>query len=148
MIRAVAPILALTALAACQPAQEPVTANETAPANDSADQAFAAAIPDAMHGRWGLVPADCTTGRGDEKGLLTITADTLTFYESRARLTAARDAGADRVTGDFAFTGEGQEWTRTITFTLGENGAALLRADADAPADGGPQRLTYRKCPA
>ncbi|HEX6218205.1 MAG TPA: hypothetical protein VFZ35_02900, partial [Sphingomicrobium sp.] len=44
----------------------------------------AAAIPAFLHGRWGLTPGDCTSTRGDNKGLLTITAERLEFYESRA----------------------------------------------------------------
>ncbi len=43
------------------------TSTETADAN-------AKTIPAALHGRWGMVPADCTSTRGDNKGLLTITA--------------------------------------------------------------------------
>src|SRR6478752_2914554 len=50
-----------------------------------ADPAPAAmAIPAALQGRWGLTPADCMSGRSDAKGLLTIAADGLQFYESRA----------------------------------------------------------------
>ena len=36
----------------------------------------------ALQGNWGMVPADCTSTRGDNKGLLRITATTLQFYES------------------------------------------------------------------
>src|SRR6476659_3156800 len=35
-----------------------------------APDAAAAAIPAALHGRWGLTPGDCTSTRGDAKGLL------------------------------------------------------------------------------
>ena len=32
-------------------------------------------IPAAFHGRWGMVPADCTSTRGDNKGLITVDAE-------------------------------------------------------------------------
>ena len=53
----------------------------------------ASSIPAALQGRWGLTPADCMPGRSDAKGLLTITADGLRFYESRA--VPAADTAAD-----------------------------------------------------
>ena len=66
-------------------------------------------IPAALRGRWGLSPADCTTTRGDAKGLLDITADELRFYELRASARPPRCRPARiRISGDFAFTGEGR----------------------------------------
>ena len=51
------------------------------------DQRVAAGgpIPATIQGRWGLTPADCISNRGDAKGLLIIAADSLKFYELRAR---------------------------------------------------------------
>src|SRR5215210_8614734 len=49
------------------------------PVNDAAS-----AIPASLHGRWGLTPADCTSTRGDAKGLLIVGPDEIRFYESRA----------------------------------------------------------------
>ena len=69
-------------------------------------------IPAGLQGRWGLTPGDCMTGRSDAKGLLTITADDLHFYESRAVPAAGIASDDDSISGDFAFTGEGQSWTR------------------------------------
>jgi hypothetical protein len=82
----------------------------TVPAH--APPAPAAAIPAALQGRWGLTPADCTAGRSDAKGLLTITADNLRFYESRAVPAADVEAGDSSISGNFAYTGEGQSWTK------------------------------------
>src|SRR5687768_11553061 len=56
----------------------------SAPAPPAGNQAPAASIPAALHGRWGMSPADCTSTRGDAKGLLVVSADGLRFYESRA----------------------------------------------------------------
>jgi hypothetical protein len=72
----------------------------------------AASIPAALQGRWGLTPADCMPGRSDAKGLLTITANDLRFYESRAVPAGNVDTDANSISGDFAFTGEGQSWTK------------------------------------
>ncbi len=94
------------------------------------------AIPAAFHGRWGLVPADCTSTRGDAKGLLVIDADRLKFYESRATLRQVTESGPDRLQGVFAYSGEGQEWTANVTLT--RQGDTLTREE-----DG---RFTYKRC--
>jgi hypothetical protein len=96
-------------------------------------------IPESLQGRWGLVPADCTSTRGDAKGLLTVGADTLVFYESRARLQRIASAAPDRLVGAFAFTGEGQNWTRTETLELKDG--ALLRSDEEVSTP-----LRYSRC--
>jgi hypothetical protein len=82
----------------------------TSTAEPSADPATK--IPAALQGRWGMTPADCMPHRSDAKGLLVITADGLQFYESRA--VPSTDAGADinSISGNFDFTGEGQNWTK------------------------------------
>lgn len=96
-------------------------------------------IPEGLHGRWGLVPADCTSKLGDAKGLLIVGADTLTFYESRARLARIAVATPARLAGEFAFSGEGQTWTKTETLELKDG--ALVRSEA-----GLPQPLRYSRC--
>src|SRR3954464_6161192 len=69
-------------------------------------------IPAALQGRWGLTPADCVPGRADAKGLLIVTSDDLHFYESRAVPAADVVSDGDSISGNFAFTGEGQSWTK------------------------------------
>ena len=85
---------------------------QTAPAEAAPAPATSITIPIALQGRWGLTPADCMAGRSDAKGLLVINAGELRFYESRAVPAADIDADADSISGTFAFTGEGQSWTR------------------------------------
>jgi hypothetical protein len=101
-------------------------------------------IPATLHGRWGLVPADCTSTRGDNKGLLTITADTLRFYESVGTLGQVVERGAGRIVADFAMTGEGQSWTRRMVLDAEEDGKALVRREQGADAMLG--LLRYRRC--
>ena len=75
-------------------------------------------IPVALQGRWGLAPTDCTSALGDAKGLLIVNADELRFYESRALPAANVQTSANSISGDFAFTGEGEQWTRHETLEL------------------------------
>jgi hypothetical protein len=165
MLRAVAPLLACAMMAmivACGQ-QDPVAndvnnmagppvANEAVPSPDGGPPANAvqtaepapavsgaAKIPAALQGRWGLTPADCMTARGDEKGLLIVTGDALKFYESRAVPSADVQSGADTVSGNFAFTGEGQSWTKYQSLQLKDHD--LVRTESNPTAS-----FTYAKC--
>jgi hypothetical protein len=99
----------------------------------------ASTIPAALQGRWGLTPADCTSTRGDAKGLLTISAGELRFYESRAVPTADVHGDATTVSGTFDFTGEGQSWSRFQALDLQKQ--KLVRTESNPPAS-----FTYAKC--
>src|SRR4051794_41141396 len=87
------------------PAKAPAASTEQQPA-------ATVSIPAALQGRWGLAPNDCTSTRGDAKGLLVIGPDQLTFYESRAVPAAGAHGDSDSISGDFRFTGEGHTWTK------------------------------------
>lgn len=121
------------------------SADGSAPANvttepaENANPAPAAAIPSALHGRWGLTPADCTSTKGDAKGLLVIDGERLQFYESRATPVANVKSAANSFSGDFAFTGEGQSWTRFQTLAL--QGEKLVRTESSPMAS-----FTYARC--
>jgi hypothetical protein len=97
----------------------------------------AAVIPPQYRGRWGMVAADCTSTRSDAKGLITIADKTIRFYESTATLKEQRPAISEAFSGLFAFTGEGQTWTRVETLT--RTGDTLKRADEESTA-------TYQRC--
>ena len=94
-------------------------------------------IPAQYRGRWGMVPADCTSTRGDAKGLMTVGDTSIRFYESVASLQEQRPATATSFSGVFGFTGEGQTWERVITLT--RTGNTLKRAQADG-------NFTYTRC--
>jgi hypothetical protein len=102
--------------------------------SEDPDQAF---FPAQYRGRWGMVPADCTSTRGDAKGLITIGDTTVKFYESLANLKEQRPASATSFSGLFAFTGEGQKWQKVMTFT--RTGDTLKRADDEGS-------FTYSRC--
>ncbi|NDV99086.1 hypothetical protein [Salipiger sp. PrR002] len=125
------------ALSACLPQEKQSPAQEGAGAEDTA-----AAIPQDMQGRWGLVPADCTSTRGDAKGLMTVEGDTLSFYESRAVLDAVAESDPERLEASFAFTGEGLSWSRDVVLVL--RGDTLVRQESGEGAS--PEPLTYTRC--
>jgi hypothetical protein len=112
--------------------------NDTRPAN-AASATPEGTIPAALQGRWGLTPADCTSTRGDAKGLLVISTAELRFYESRAVPKSVLKADADSISGDFDFTGEGQSWTRFETLERQKD--RLVRTESNPAAS-----YTYAKC--
>lgn len=149
------PLAALAALAACDSAPDAapdetlatgtaapiVTATPSETATPTASPTVAA-IPAAIQGRWGLVPADCTSTRGDAKGLLTIDATTLKFYESLGTLDDIEEASDTRIRASFDFMGEGMEWERDETLDVQDNGRTLIRREYGDDAAPGPFRYT------
>jgi hypothetical protein len=105
----------------------------------NAAPAPAAAIPAALQGRWALAPNDCTSIRGDAKGLLVIGPGELRFYESRAVPGANVATSADSISGEFAFTGEGQTWSKFQA--LQRKKEELVRTESNPNAS-----FTYAKC--
>ena len=104
-------------------------------------QAVVEPMPPALHGRWGLTPADCEPGRSDAKGLLTIAGDGLRFYESRAAVQRIVSQETDQIHATFDFTGEGREWRKGMMLDLDDG--ELVRRDFDKT---GAQTLRYEKC--
>ena len=113
-------------------------ANAVSSAN-AAQPAAGMKIPAAFHGRWGMTPQDCTSTRGDAKGLLTISADEMRFYESVARPRDELDVHPSSISGDFSFTGEGQSWTKFQALRL--QGRELVRTESNPTAS-----YSYAKC--
>lgn len=97
----------------------------------------ASMIPDHYRGRWGMVPADCDRNRSDAKGAITIGEKTIRFYEAVATLKERRPAIATSFSGLFAFTGEGQNWQKVMSFT--RTGDTLKRAEESGT-------FTYKRC--
>lgn len=107
-------------------------------ANQSvASEPATASIPAQYHGRWGMVAADCTSTRGDAKGLIDVGDRTVRFYEAMATLKEQRPAIATSFSGLFSFTGEGQNWEKVMTFT--RIGDTLKRAEEAGT-------FTYKRC--
>ena len=89
-----------------------------APAGNAVTTASASGVPAALQGRWGLTPRDCMSALDKAVGLLIINSDELRFYESRALPAGNVQTSPDSISGDFAFTGEGQSWTNHQTLEL------------------------------
>ena len=168
MLRAIAPIVScamMIVVVACSQ-RDPVAddANNTAAlpvSNDIANAASNAAdpsgappekaggatqasdpsrlIPASLQGRWGLTPMDCTSTKGDAKGLLIVSANDLKFYESRAVPTQTAQSGTNSIAGDFNYNGEGQTWTKFQS--LKASGDQLVRTESNPTAS-----FTYARC--
>jgi hypothetical protein len=102
---------------------------------------MAGGIPAAFHGRWGMTPADCTSTRGDAKGLVTIDAGSIKFFESQGILTKVTLNAPENFTGTFAFTGEGQSWTNSQNLKLTDSSNTLIRSETDVA-----QSYSYKRC--
>jgi hypothetical protein len=112
--------------------RSPLTSGDTATAAESA-------LPQSLQGRWGLTPADCTSTRGDAKGLLVVSGDGLKFYESTAHPARNVKKDASSISGDFDFTGEGQSWTKFET--LKRDNDLLVRTESSPMAS-----FNYVRC--
>ncbi len=153
---------AALALSACSKGQDPAaiktdpalteasadagaTPAPTAPTGSegAADQAEKS-IPMAMRGRWGLVAADCTSTRGDAKGLMTIEATSIRFYESVAKLAKVDQRSETALKANYAFSGEGMEWKRDMTLALQPGGKVLIKQEFGEDAPAGPYK--YNRC--
>ena len=96
-------------------------------------------LPASIRGRWGLTPMDCTSTRGDAKGLMIVGPSDLRFYESRALPTGDVQMGPTAAAGTFHFTGEGQSWTKYEALQLQKD--LLIRTESNPTAS-----FTYAKC--
>jgi hypothetical protein len=148
-------LLVVAGMAACEqrdPVAEDANAMPAAPAaNDSAGSltggppaanavdSTPGPIPASIRGRWGMTPADCVSTRGDAKGLLEIGPDYLKFYESRAVPGTSIETEADGISGNWNFTGEGQEWSKYVSLQL--QGKVLNRTERNPVAS-----YNYARC--
>jgi hypothetical protein len=125
------------------PPDETVTNVENEVGNNNAEAQLPTTllIPAAFHGRWGMAPADCTSTRGDAKGLITIDGDSIKFFESRGKLTKVTLNAPENFTGTFAFTGEGQSWANSQNLKLTNSSNTLIRSETDVA-----QSYSYKRC--
>ena len=123
------------------PPDETVANDATNVMNGNSSEVGPVAIPAAFHGRWGMNPADCTSTRGDAKGLIIIDSDSIKFFESRGTLTKVTLNAPENFTGSFAFTGEGQTWTNSQNLKLTGSSNTLVRSETDVS-----QSYSYKRC--
>jgi hypothetical protein len=140
---------ALLILAACG---DSGTSSDTGtPAGESTETAAPATptpatteIPASIQGRWGMVAADCEPGRSDAKGLLTIDATTLKFYESVGTLASIEETSSTHLRGAFDFMGEGMTWQRDVVLNVEDGGETLIRQEFGD--DASPDPFHYSRC--
>jgi len=127
-------ILPLALVAACS--QEPVlddvtqnNAQEMEPlslpdpvATTSAPAGATDTIPSLFQGAWSAKAADC--GKGSDVTRLTIAPGELRFYESSASVTGVT-GNRQEIRVSARYTGEGETWEATRTFTLSADGNSL-----------------------
>lgn len=137
-----APSDAAPTTAPAAPVSAPTDPVPMQPPVDATDSA--ATFPPALLGRWGMVPADCTSQRGDNKGMITITSREIRFYESVATIAAIKESGATRLRATLAFEGEGMQWTRDAQFDAKPASDQLVLQEFGDDAVPGPR--TYTRC--
>jgi hypothetical protein len=113
-------------------------ANTASPVTSSAD---ATGLPPAFQGRWGMTEADCDVSRADNKGLVTVSGDSLKFYESLGKLESMKAVSPMEINASFAFSGEGQSWNKDMTLKLDNGGTTLVRVEKDPAAT-----FRHKKC--
>lgn len=142
--------LALSACSSSQPpagnapSGAPASANTGAAGSPSTAAQREDDIPAAIRGRWGLVPADCTSTRGNAKGLIVIDATHLRYYESVGTLGAIKERSGTRLNAAFAFSGEGMNWTRNEVLDVEDGGHSLTERQSGDSAQTGV--LKYARC--
>ena len=135
--------LAALALTACNSGEEPA-AEETVAAATPTPTPLPTELPADYQGRWGLTAEDCTGDAAAAKGLLEVASTELKFYESVGKLESVTGATGGRFRGEFAFTGEGQEWQRDVVLDLREGGKILVRREFGEGAS--PEPFDYTRC--
>jgi hypothetical protein len=130
------------ALAACGSNEEPAAEQTAAAATPTP---LPTEIPAAYHGRWASSAEDCTAGPGAATDLIEITATEIKFYESVGTLDSVTGATGDRFRGEFAFSGEGEEWQRDVVLDLRDGGDILVRREFGEGAS--PEPFDYTRCP-
>ena len=138
---------AAVALTSCGPSPSETPEKETVGAEQVPPPAPAAVeaetIPVNLRGNWGMNAADCEGG-ASAKGLLEIDGTTLTFYESVGTLENVDNASPGSIQAEFAFEGEGMEWTREMRLETHDGGQVLVRQELGDEAM--PDAIEYRKC--
>jgi hypothetical protein len=83
----------------------------------------AKSIPVAFRGNWSATRASCDKPGDDMR--LSVSADSLVFYESVGKLTSLSRLAPERVRLTAEYNGEGDKWSETSTLTLSRGGDAL-----------------------
>lgn len=142
-------LLLAPALTACTPAPDnapapPPAAQAPVPPPSAAAGARAAVaattVPSDFVGEWNMDLADCGTSRNDSR--LVIEPSRIMWWESSGPVTRVAVHGPREITLTSELSGEGEAWTATTRFVLGEDGSL---AATDVSSGG---TLTRLRCTA
>ena len=97
------------------------------------------ALPKEFQGYWGRTADDCELANTAATGRINVDADTIRFYESKARVLDVIEASPYAVTAGLRFEGEGETWQRRSELRLENGGTTLVRTD-------GGQTFRYARC--
>ena len=122
-----------------------IAANSTAakleglPVPQPSAHALAYQIPTSFIGRWGMTKADCDPDGPAVKGLLTISDDSLKFWESKGNVQQIVRHSPYDITLQLAMTGEGRSWASTTRLVLDAAATELVRNEES-------HSYRYRRC--
>lgn len=97
------------------------------------------AFPTEFLGYWGAGDNDCELANTAATGRINIDADTIRFYEGRARVQRMDRRSPQELAVDLRFSGQGQGFEAREIYRLDAGGTALIRTSPTAT-----QR--YRRC--
>jgi hypothetical protein len=97
------------------------------------------AFPTEFLGYWGAGDDDCELANVDATGRINIDADTIRFYQARARVQRLERRSAQEVAVDLRLSRDGKTFERRETYRLDAGGTALVRSDP-------PATQRYRRC--
>ena len=103
--------------------------------NAARDRAF----PTEFLGYWGAGDNDCELANTEATGRINVDADTIRFYQARARVQRMERHTAQEVAVDLRFSRDGRTFERREIYRLDAGGTVLVRSDPSAT-----QR--YRRC--
>ena len=123
--------VAILGLAACSGGNDPDSGEPgmTEPEASTSAQETLEAIPAEFQGRWDIAEDACADDTSEMR--LDIEADRVTYYESSATPETITRTDAGALTVNHLFSGEGEEWTETLAYSLSEDGDRLTVTSPD-----------------
>lgn len=130
-ILAAATLLSLAACSGDGPAESDANVVAPAPAGNESEPAgqTLSAIPEPFQGRWDFALDSC--GDAASEGELTISGDSLEYYESVARVVGVTGQSPSAIAVQAEFSGEGQSWRERIGYALNADGDRLTTTAED-----------------
>ena len=104
------------------------------------------ALPKDYQGYWGVTANDCELANTAATGRINVDADTIRFYESRARVLDVDASSPYALRVDLRFSSEGQTWQRRTLLRLENGGTTLVRIEPPGDARQSATTTRYSRC--